>query len=154
MSGYLLVGRKLSRVMPTICYVTCVYTVAAATLWLGVLLNGSQTWGFSRTQWLLLILMALVPQGIGHTLINRSLKQLSPSLVALAILGEPVFASLLAIPVLKEYPSQLQLMGGVTVMIGVAYATLARPRYQALAERSSEQTSRLERDQTESRRAP
>jgi drug/metabolite transporter (DMT)-like permease len=126
MSGYLLVGRKLSTELSTVCYVTSVYTVAAITLWFGVLVTGSPTSGFSNFQWGLLILMALVPQGVGHTLLNRSLKNLATSMVAVAILGEPVFATLMAIPIIGESPGPIQIVGGVTVMLGVGLAVSAK----------------------------
>lgn len=126
MSGYLLVGRRLSAQLPTVCYVTSVYTIAALTLWLGVLLTNSPVSGFSSTQWVLLFLMALVPQGVGHTLLNRSLKNLPTSVVAVGILGEPVFATLLAIPILGEYPATMQILGGLTVVVGVGVAVWPR----------------------------
>lgn len=125
MSGYLLVGRRMSSELPVSCYVAGVYSVAAATLWLGVFLSGAPRWGFAAEQWILLLAMALIPQGVGHTLINRALRHLSPSLVALAILGEPVFASVLAIFLLGEFPTELQMVGGAAVVVGVAAATLA-----------------------------
>ena len=132
MSGYLLVGRRLSGELPTICYVTSVYTVAALTLWLGVLLTSAPTHGFSDRQWILLVMMALIPQGVGHTLLNRSLRPLPASMVAVAILGEPVFATLMAVPILKEYPTTTHVAGGVLVMLGVGLAVSAGKRQGAL----------------------
>lgn len=129
MSGYLLVGRRLSGELPTICYVTSVYTGAALTLWLGVLATQSPVSGFTSGQWGLLLLMALIPQGVGHTLLNRSLKSLPASMVAVAILGEPVFASLMAMPVLGEYPQGMQIAGGLAVIAGVGLAVSA-PKIQ------------------------
>jgi drug/metabolite transporter (DMT)-like permease len=126
MSGYLLVGRRLSREMPTVCYVTSVYTVAAITLWVGVLVTNSPVSGFSGYQWGLLLTLALVPQGVGHTLLNRSLVHLPTSMVAVATLAEPVFATLLAIPILAEYPAPIQIVGGLAVISGVGLAVSAR----------------------------
>ena len=122
----------LSGELPTICYVTSVYTVAALTLWLGVLLTSAPTHGFSDRQWILLVMMALIPQGVGHTLLNRSLRALPASMVAVAILGEPVFATLMAVPILKEYPTTTHVAGGVLVMLGVGLAVSAGKRQGAL----------------------
>jgi drug/metabolite transporter (DMT)-like permease len=119
MSGYLLLGRKLAGNLPTSCYVASVYTVAAATLWIGVYLSGAPKYGFSTHQWLLLVAMALIPQGLGHTLLNVSVRVLPTTLVAMAILGEPVLSSLLAIPLLGEVPNTWQLLGGALVIFGV-----------------------------------
>lgn len=123
MSAYLLIGRRLSEALPTACYVASVYSSAALVLWTGVFLTASPLAGFTNSQWIYLGLLALVPQGIGHTLLNNSLKKLSASIVAVAILAEPIFATLLAIPVLGEVPTPLQLVGGLAVVLGVALAT-------------------------------
>lgn len=122
MSGYLLLGRRLSGELSTVCYVTSVYTIAALTLWLGVVLTNSPTHGFEAGQWGLLVLLAVVPQSIGHTLLNRSLRILPASMVAVAILAEPVFASLMAIPILNEYPAMAQAAGALLVIFGVGLA--------------------------------
>jgi len=124
MSGYLLVGRKMSANIPTPCYVAAVYTVAAATLWAGVLVSGAPRWGFTTHQWLLLFGMAFIPQGVGHTLINKSLKVLPTAVVAVAILGEPIFSTLLAIPLVGELPTLLQIVGGAVVIGAVALSSL------------------------------
>ncbi|MEY3104423.1 MAG: hypothetical protein RJA72_455, partial [Pseudomonadota bacterium] len=66
--------------------------------------------------------LALGPQVIGHTLINHALRNLSPTVVAIAILGEPVGAALLAWFMLGESlaPSQLAGFGLVVVAILLA----------------------------------
>ena len=66
-----------------------------------------------------MVLLALVPQLIGHTAINRSLGYLSATAVAIAIFGEPVGATLLGVVVLGETPTPLQIAGAVLVLGGV-----------------------------------
>jgi drug/metabolite transporter (DMT)-like permease len=63
--------------------------------------------------------MALVPQLIGHSAINRSLGYLPAASVAIAILGEPVGATLLGIVFLHEDPTLLQAIGAALVLAGV-----------------------------------
>ena len=123
MSGYLLIGRRLSATVSTVNYVAFVYAVAALTLWSGALLTSSPISGFSSQQWITLGLLALLPQAVGHTVLNVSLKRLPASVVAVAILAEPVFATLLAIPVLSQYPNLCQMLGGLVVITGVALAS-------------------------------
>jgi drug/metabolite transporter (DMT)-like permease len=119
MSGYLLVGRRLRGAVSTAAYVSAVYSIAALTLLLFALGYGSPMAGFRPWDWGMLALMALIPQGIGHTMLNRSLRVLPASVVALAILGEPVGASLLAAALLDEIPNAGQLGGAVVVLLGV-----------------------------------
>lgn len=126
MSGYLLLGRGLQTRLSTISYVASVYTVAALTLFGLVVISGSPLGGFSAQNWLFLGLMAVVPQGIGHTLLNRSLRLLPASIVALAILGEPVGASWMAAAWLDEVPNLTQMAGAVLVLIGVGLGSFSK----------------------------
>lgn len=123
MSGYLLVGRRLQSQVSSGAYITGVYSLAALTLWLGVLAVGSPAWGFSLHDWVLLALAAAIPQGVGHTMLNRSLKLFPATVVAAAILGEPVAATALATLTIGEQPQVLQVVGGMVVIAGVGLGT-------------------------------
>lgn len=123
MSSYMLVGRRLQAAVTTGAYVSAVYSIAAITLLLFALAYGSPLGGFRPWDWGMLALMALIPQGIGHTLLNRSLKLLPASVVALAILGEPVGASLMAATLLNEVPNAGQAVGAVVILLGVGLGT-------------------------------
>ena len=65
---------------------------------------------------------ALVPQAIGHSLLNWALGYWPATNLTLAVRAEPVLATLLAIPVLGEIPSWTVIPGGALVMIGVYLA--------------------------------
>jgi hypothetical protein len=69
--------------------------------------------------------LALGPQLAGHTLINASLRHLSPSFVALAILGEPVGSAILAWLLLGENVAPLQLLGFSVLLAGIVVAARA-----------------------------
>jgi drug/metabolite transporter (DMT)-like permease len=79
--------------------------------------------GYSTRTYVFFLLLALVPQLIGHTAINRSLGYLPAATVAVAILGEPVGATILGAVFLDELPSVVQLAGALLVLAGV-YAGL------------------------------
>jgi drug/metabolite transporter (DMT)-like permease len=91
-----------------------------------VVVSGDPVRGFSDETYLYLFLLALVPQIIGHSAINRSLGYLPAFAVALAVQGEPVGATILAAALLAEVPSALELCGAALVLAGV-YVGL-RPR--------------------------
>jgi drug/metabolite transporter (DMT)-like permease len=59
---------------------------------------------------------------IGHTLINHALRRLSPTIVAIAILGEPIGAALLAWLMLGESLAPTQLAGFTMVVVAVLLA--------------------------------
>ncbi len=123
-AGYIMTGRSL-RVAGRgwLPYVTVVYSTAAVALVIGVGASGDSFFGYSAGTYVLFGLLALVPQLIGHSAINRSLGYLPAASVAVAILGEPVGATVLGAVVLDETPTLLQAAGGVLVLAGV-YAGL------------------------------
>jgi drug/metabolite transporter (DMT)-like permease len=65
---------------------------------------------------------ALVPQAIGHSLLNWSLAHLSATKVAMALRAEPLIATLVAIPVLGETPPWTVIRGGALILVGVFLA--------------------------------
>jgi len=133
-SGYLLIGRFLRPRIRALSYVAVVYSVAALALILLALAWGLPFWGYDREVYILLLLIALVPQLIGHTSINWSLRYLSASFVAVAILGEPVGATLLAYLILHEVPTPERLMGAVFILAGVYLGIRAESRNRSKAE--------------------
>jgi drug/metabolite transporter (DMT)-like permease len=118
-AGYLMVGRRARPQMAWSRYVGVVYSVAAALLVVSVLLAREPFTGYSAKTFVMLGLLALVPQLIGHSAINWSLAYVPAAVAAVAILGEPVGATLLATFVLKEMPSGLEVAGALLVLAGV-----------------------------------
>jgi len=78
--------------------------------------------GYSTKTFLMLGLLALVPQLIGHSAISWSLAYVPAALVAVAILGEAVGATILAAIVLQETPSGLEMAGALLVLTAVYVA--------------------------------
>ena len=120
--GYLLVGQKLRQNASVISYVTVVYTSAAVLLLLSALAFGYSAVGYSGKTYLMLVLLAVVPQLIGHSSLNWSLRFVPATLVAVAVLGEPVGATLWAFIFLKESPTTLELIGGALILGGIFLA--------------------------------
>lgn len=123
---YVLAGRRLRRDVPLLVYVGIVYAIAAVLLGGTMLLAGSPFAGFEPRVWLLLGLMALVPHLVGHTIVNYLLAHLEAVVVAVALLAEPVAASLLALAILREVPLPTNVLGGAIVLAGVYLAVTSR----------------------------
>ncbi len=122
-SAYVLIGRRLRATLSLVAYIGIVYGVAALVLLAMALVSGASFVGYSPLGYLLLVLLALVPQLLGHSSFNYALKYLSAALVAVILLAEPVGATLLAVPLLREVPSPLKLVGGALVLVGIFVAT-------------------------------
>ena len=74
-----------------------------------------------------LALLALTSQVLGWLLISVSLPRLPAALTSVLLLIQPVGAVALAMVILHERPSGLQLAGVVAVLAGVCFATVRLP---------------------------
>lgn len=124
-AGYVIIGRRLRERLPLVPYIFIVYGMAAVVLIGFVLLSGSPTVGFSAGTYLWLVLLAVIPQLIGHSTFNWALGYLPASFVAITLLGEPIGSSLLAFALLGEVPTTGVVIGGSLILGGIAIA--ARP---------------------------
>jgi drug/metabolite transporter (DMT)-like permease len=75
-----------------------------------------------------LALLALTSQVLGWLLISVSLPRLPAALTSVLLLVQPVGAVILAVLILGEDPSALQLAGVAVILAGICLATLKLPR--------------------------
>jgi drug/metabolite transporter (DMT)-like permease len=126
MAGYFMLSREAQSALPFSTYLGIAYGVAAAALWLAVLVAGVSASGFDSRTWWALGAMAAVSQLIGHSGYNWSLRHLSPLFVAVVSVGEPVLASALAWWILGEALDWRTGAGGVLILAAIAFATRLR----------------------------
>lgn len=119
---YFVAGRRVRPTMSLAGYVGVVYTVAAVLLVAAAAGAGQPLTGCSLQTWLMLALLAIVPQHLGHSTLNWALRYLSAPFVSVAILGEPVISTALAIPFLDEWPGPMRVVGGAITLVGVYLA--------------------------------
>jgi len=127
-SAYLLIGRSLRRRLSLLAYVWLVYGAAAGVLLAAVAATGAPMLGFAPAAYALLLALALGPQLAGHSAFNWALRYLSPAFIAIAILGEPIGAAILAYLVLGERIAPLELAGFVLLICGIYVAARAERR--------------------------
>ena len=107
-------------------YSAIVYTTAAIILLPLPVLVGNGYLGYPERVYFYVLLMAIVPQLIGHTSFNWSLRWISPTFVTLSILFEPVGASFLGFLLFAEIPSLFVIIGGFILLSGTAIAIKIR----------------------------
>ncbi len=118
-SGYLLVGRALRARISLTAYVWLAYMVAAMLLGAAVAASGTALAALSGPAWGFMALLAIGPQLAGHTAFNWAVRRLTATFVAIAILGEPVGAAILAWFFFEEGFTMLQLIGFVLLLAGI-----------------------------------
>lgn len=120
---YLLIGRQLRGRMSLISYITLVYGMAAVVLVIIMLAAGEKPFGYPPQAYLWFILLALVPQLLGHSTFNWALRYLSVAFVSIALLGEPIGSTILAYFLLDEVPSGLKIIGAILILAGIYIAS-------------------------------
>ena len=126
MAVYLLIGERLRTELPTAVYAAPTYAVAAIGLLAAALVSGTQLTGFDQKTWLAIGLMTLGPQLGGHTVLNLLLYRLGSITVSLALLAEPIGASVLAWLALGEAPPAAAWLGTPLVLLGLGLQITSR----------------------------
>jgi len=121
-SGHLLIGRKLRKTMSLLVYGSLTSSSAGLLLLIASLIWGYPLFGYTGNTYLMMVLLAFVPQLLGHLSLNWSLRFVSATLVTIAVLGEPVGANLLAILILDEVPKGFEILGSAIILIGIYIA--------------------------------
>jgi len=118
-AGYLMIGRKLRATMSLMPYIFLVYGIASVCLLIIVFVAKESLFGYHWLTYVWILLLALVPQLIGHSTYNWALAYLSAAFVAVMTLGEPIGSSILAYFILQEAPTITVIAGGVLILIGI-----------------------------------
>ena len=121
---YLLLGQNVRKRISLVTYTFVVYFMSSVALFLYVLVEKQPLFPYKASDWLFFILLAIVPNLMGHTLFNWSLKWLSTSIISVAILFEPVGATILAYFFLHERTIWTQIVGGIIVISGITLFAL------------------------------
>jgi len=119
-STYLLLGRRACQEVNLLPYVGLAYGVAGVLLLIAA--AGAGTPLVTGQDWLWVSILAVGPQALGHTSVNWALRRLPASAVAVAILGEPVGATLWAFLLFSEGVGIVQSVGILLVFLGILRA--------------------------------
>jgi drug/metabolite transporter (DMT)-like permease len=121
-AAYLLIGQRLRESLGFLSYASIVYSSAAVILLLVALARRVPLSGFSGSTYLMFLLLALLPQLVGHSSLNWALRFVPATFVAVAVLGEPVGATLWARLILDEVPATAEIVGGILILAGIFVA--------------------------------
>ncbi len=126
-SGYWLIGRRMRRGLALVPYVTVVYGSAALLLLAAAFIAAQPLTGFAPSTYGWFVLLALLPQLLGHSSFNWALGHLPAAYVAVATLGEPIGAAILAYFFLDEAPTALKAFAAVLILTGIFLALKRYP---------------------------
>ncbi len=123
---YILGGRKARRSVPLLPYVFIVYSICTLFLLAACIFISQPIYPLPPREYVLFILMALIPTFLGHTMYNWVLKFVKAQLISVSLLGEPIGASILAFVLLSEPAPYFTILGGCLILPGIYLAYLGR----------------------------
>ena len=119
-AAYMTAGGEVRRSVSTTTYTALCYTLTAFVLLVACVVGRQSLAGYAAQDWLKLLALTAGAQLLGHSLFNRVLRTVNPTVVALTILFEIPGAALIAALLLDQQPSLLALPAAVLLVAGLA----------------------------------
>lgn len=132
MGVYLIIGRQLRGRISILPYLAIIYAGAAVLLLLATVFSGHALFGYSSQTYTMLLLLALVPQLIGHSSLNLAVRLMPVTIVSVGILGEPVIAIALGYAILEEGITAIEIAGSLLTLGGILVVMIYRPKPEVL----------------------
>ena len=131
---YFLIGKKILQDSPLWPYFALVNLASAFPLLIyNVIMNRVSTeeyeiFSFSGVVYLLFIASALGPSLIGHATYNYSLRKLPAFVVGVAILGEPIGATILGVLIfpLTQTPEAITILFALIILAGIVLTSVSQ----------------------------
>ena len=127
-AAYMVAGSAVRRHVSTTTYTTVCYSTTSVLLLAGCLAGGVHLAGYPASAWWRLVAVTAGAQFLGHSLFNRVLRNVSPTMVSLAILFEVPGAALIAAIWLHQTPRATAVPGLVVLFLGIALVVTSRQR--------------------------
>lgn len=127
-AAYLLTTQRVRTAMDTVSFMAISVGVGALLLLIAALIFGQPLTGYAPNQWLALLALGLISQVGGWLSINYSLGHIPATRVSVTLLAQAVVTTLVAVPILGELPTPIQLVGGALVLGGIYWVYNGRAR--------------------------
>lgn len=118
-TAYFLFGQDVRKRLSLITYTMVVYSISTVCLFIYILLKAESFGPYPFMTWVWFLLLAIVPNLLGHTLFNWSIKWVSTNVISVAVLFEPIGAAILASIIFGEELIATQIIGGIAVILGI-----------------------------------
>jgi drug/metabolite transporter (DMT)-like permease len=123
---YVVLGAKARETVSTATYTSIAYLTCAVISLIFALISKSQLIGFTLKEWLLLLALIAGAQILGHTILNFTLKNLSPAIASLVVFFEVPVSAILAFWWLDQLPPLGTVPGLLLILLGCAVFVFRR----------------------------
>jgi len=127
-AAFFLVAENLRRSVGIMAFVVLVYAGAAILLWVPVLSLGLPIVGFTSETYFALVAIAIISQVIGHSGFNWAVCAISPMVLALVFLTEPILSAALGWVYFREGFGVETIVGGVLILGAIYLGVRAEGR--------------------------
>ena len=93
-------------------------SASAAMIFINLML-GNSFFGYDAMTWIIFLVTAIVSQTIGYISVSYALGHLPARVVSPTLIGQPIMTAILAIPLLSEIPTLIQILGGIVALAGI-----------------------------------
>ncbi len=136
---YIIIGRGVRKKIgvhgyTVVVYGSCSLFILSFILFLGLFGTPFSLLGYSTFAYILFFLLALIPSCLGHSMYNYSLKYIKASIISVALLAEPIGATILAVLLWGPYEPRaigdnpitliLILFGSFWILLGITISLL------------------------------
>lgn len=116
---HMILGQGLRTHISAFVYSWWVFLIGGIVLLIYNLIAGYSLWNYGPSEWVLFLLLAIIPTLFGHLLFNWLLKYMQATTVSMSVIGEPLGATILAYYLLGETITWIQFAAGILLLIGV-----------------------------------
>ena len=124
-AAYMTAGGEVRRSVSTTTYTALCYTVCAVLMLVVCVVGRQSLVGYEAEDWLKLVGLTVGAQLLGHSVFNRVLRTVNPTVVSMTILLEIPGAALIAALLLDQRPPLLALPAAVLLLAGLAIVVRA-----------------------------
>lgn len=132
-AAYMTVGQRVRPALPLAAYTAVVYAASALTLGVICAVGSVPLTGYSSRAWILILLVTVVAQFGGHSLLNMALRSFSATAVSIAILCEMPGSTLVGwvwpgqTPPWALLPAAVLIVGGIVLVLRASQPTTLDP---------------------------
>ena len=115
---YVVLGARARETVSTATYTSIAYLTCALVSLGFALVAGTELFDFALRAWLLLLALISGAQILGHTILNFTLKSLSPAIASLVVFFEVPVSAILAFWWLDQLPPLGTIPGLILILAG------------------------------------
>jgi drug/metabolite transporter (DMT)-like permease len=123
-AGYILTATEIRKRSSTATLMAFSGLVTCPMLLIAAVFSGESMVPHSLHGWMIILCLALASHILGQGMIGYALASLPASFSSIALLWQPVVATLLAAVILREPLTTVKLAGGATVLLGIGIASI------------------------------